>query len=191
MAKAPANAPVLPRGSGPTLNDAQDDALTAVIDAAGQCRRLPPDGVTGSGKTEVYLRLAGESSPAAGSVLVLCPEIGLTPQLVDASRARFDGADGGAALGPHRPRAARCLAPASSGAARIVIGTRSAVFAPCPRLGLIIVDEEHDSSYKQQEGGFRYSARDLACCVAARAGAGGAGLGHALARTLHNVVPGG
>jgi primosomal protein N' (replication factor Y) len=120
-------------------------------------------GVTGSGKTEVYLRLAEEQLRAGRRVLVLVPEIGLTPQLVGRFARRF----------PQTPLAVlhsgltdseRLAAwrAAHSGHAQLVIGTRSAVFAPIPSLGIIIVDEEHDSSFKQQEGGFRYSARDLA-----------------------------
>jgi len=120
-------------------------------------------GVTGSGKTEVYLRLAEEQLQAGRRVLVLVPEIGLTPQLVGRFARRF----------PQTPLAVlhsgltdseRLAAwrAAHSGHAQLVIGTRSAVFAPIPSLGIIIVDEEHDSSFKQQEGGFRYSARDLA-----------------------------
>ena len=120
-------------------------------------------GVTGSGKTEVYLRLAEQQLQAGRRVLVLVPEIGLTPQLVGRFARRF----------PQTPLAVlhsgltdseRLAAwrAAHSGHAQLVIGTRSAVFAPIPSLGIIIVDEEHDSSFKQQEGGFRYSARDLA-----------------------------
>jgi primosomal protein N' (replication factor Y) len=120
-------------------------------------------GVTGSGKTEVYLRLAEDTLATGRSVLVLVPEIGLTPQLVGRFAARFaavplavlhSGLTDGARLAAWRR--------AHSGEARLVIGTRSAVFAPMPALGLILVDEEHDASFKQQEGGFRYSARDLA-----------------------------
>lgn len=120
-------------------------------------------GVTGSGKTEVYLRLAERTLAAGRSVLVLVPEIGLTPQLVGRFSARF-AAVPLAVLHSGLTDAARLVAwrRAHSGEARLVIGTRSAIFAPVPALGLILVDEEHDASFKQQEGGFRYSARDLA-----------------------------
>ncbi len=120
-------------------------------------------GVTGSGKTEVYLRLAENTLTAGRSVLVLVPEIGLTPQLVGRFAARFAGVPL-AVLHSGLTDGARLAAwrRAHSGEARLVIGTRSAIFAPLPELGLILVDEEHDASFKQQEGGFRYSARDLA-----------------------------
>ena len=152
------------RAAPPAPNAAQQAALDAL--AAADDDRYHGwllHGVTGSGKTEVYLRLAERHLARGRSVLVLVPEIGLTPQLVGRFAARF----------PQTPLAvlhsgltdtARLEAwrRAHAGAARLVLGTRSAVFAPLPQLGLIIVDEEHDASFKQQEGGFRYSARDLA-----------------------------
>jgi primosomal protein N' (replication factor Y) len=150
--------------SVPAPNAAQQAALDA-LEAADDCRfhGWLLHGVTGSGKTEVYLRLAERHLARGRSVLVLVPEIGLTPQLVGRFAARF----------PQTPLAvlhsgltdtARFEAwrRAHAGSARLVLGTRSAVFAPLRDLGLIIVDEEHDASFKQQEGGFRYSARDLA-----------------------------
>ena len=118
-------------------------------------------GVTGSGKTEVYLRVIAAAIAGGGQALVLVPEIALTPQLVDRFRRRFSSgvvAVHSALSGNERRDAWRA---AHGGQARIVIGTRSAVFTSMPRLALIVVDEEHDASYKQQEG-FRYSARDLA-----------------------------
>ena len=142
------------------------------------------DGVTGSGKTEVYLQLAAEVLHAHDTVLVLCPEIGLTPQLVERFRERFAGGIAALHSGLTDRERLDAWRAAASGAAPIVIGTRSAVFAPMPSLGLVIVDEEHDSSYKQQEGGFRYSARDLALLRGKRAGAGAAGLGNALLRIV-------
>jgi primosomal protein N' (replication factor Y) len=119
-------------------------------------------GATGSGKTEVYLRLAEQVLASGRQALVLVPEINLTPQLEERLQARF----------PHRRVVAlhSGLTPAQRlqnwlaahlGQADLVLGTRMAVFASLPRLGLIVVDEEHDPSYKQQEGA-RYSARDLA-----------------------------
>ena len=121
------------------------------------------DGVTGSGKTEVYLQVCAQVLAQGGSVLVLCPEIGLTPQLLERFERRFAVPIAALHSGLTDAQRARAWQQAASGAARIVIGTRSAVFTPHARTcALIIVDEEHDSSYKQQDGGFRYSARDLA-----------------------------
>lgn len=124
-------------------------------------------GVTGSGKTEVYLRAIAAALVNGGQALVLVPEIALTPQLVERFRRRFSAGVvvlHSALTGTDRRDAWRA---AHSGRARIVIGTRSAVFTSLPRLALIVVDEEHDASYKQHEG-FRYSARDLAVWRAQR-----------------------
>jgi len=123
-------------------------------------------GVTGSGKTEVYLRLAERALAAGRQVLMMVPEINLTPQFEAVLRARLDAAAGPGALAVLHSGLAdgeRLLAWArvQRGEARILLGTRMAIFAPLPDLGLIVVDEEHDTSYKQQDG-LRYSARDLA-----------------------------
>lgn len=124
-------------------------------------------GVTGSGKTEVYLR-AIESVIARGrQALVLVPEIALTPQTVARFRARFDVPIAILHSGLTDTDRLSMWRLARSGRAPIVIGTRSAVFVPLARPGILIVDEEHDPSYKQQEG-FRYSARDLAVLRAQR-----------------------
>src|SRR5690606_9067271 len=121
-------------------------------------------GSTGSGKTEVYLRCVQEALDAdpAAQALVMVPEINLTPQLEERFIARF-GAASVVSLhsGMTNPQRLKSWLAAHSGAARIVLGTRMAVFASTPGLKLIVVDEEHDASYKQQEGA-RYSARDLA-----------------------------
>jgi primosomal protein N' (replication factor Y) len=124
-------------------------------------------GVTGSGKTEVYLRLTAAELAANRQTLLLVPEIGLTPQLVARLRERF-----GAQLAIlHSALTERERFDAWRRAyrqeAKLVVGTRSAIFAPLPAAGLIIVDEEHDASYKQQRG-FHYSARDLAVVRARR-----------------------
>ena len=119
-------------------------------------------GVTGSGKTEVYLRLAEQALAAGRQALVLVPEINLTPQLEQRFAARFPGrrlVSLHSALTPAQ-RLQHWLS-AHLGEADLVLGTRLAAFASLPRLGLIVVDEEHDPSYKQQDGA-RYSARDLA-----------------------------
>ena len=176
-------APSAPIAAPPELSSAQRDAIAAIDAAAGHYAAFVLRGATGSGKTEVYLQCTeralargGEcagagardrADPAAGEPLSRAPAL----------------AGGGAAFRPERWGAARGLARGcASGSARVVLGTRSAVFAPLPALGLIVVDEEHDSSYKQQEGGCRYSARDLAvmraqqCGVAGRARLGDPGV---------------
>jgi primosomal protein N' (replication factor Y) (superfamily II helicase) len=146
---------------GPVLTGAQLHAVETLT-APGLTGAFLLDGVTGSGKTEVYLRAAGAVLARGGAVLVLCPEIGLTPQLLERFEQRFDVPIAALHSGLTDGARARAWHLAASGGARIVVGTRSAVFTPIPDLALVIVDEEHDSSYKQQEGGFRYSARDLA-----------------------------
>jgi len=119
------------------------------------------EGVTGSGKTEVYFQRMADVLAEGRQVLFLAPEIGLTPQLIERIRGRFAARIG--VLHSQRSEGERgdVWRAARAGHADIIIGTRSAVFTPLPRLGLIIVDEEHDGSYKQQDG-FRYHARDVA-----------------------------
>ena len=118
-------------------------------------------GVTGSGKTEVYLRLVEEAVRRGRTALVLVPEIGLTPQLLGRFRARFG--ERAVCLHSALPESGRARAwrRIRRGEAKVVVGTRSAVFAPLARLGLIAVDEEHDGSYKQEEAP-RYNGRDTA-----------------------------
>jgi len=145
----------------PRLTPEQEQALAAVAAEPGPFLLF---GATGSGKTEVYLHAVEDllrRDPEA-QALVLVPEINLTPQL----QARFEERFGAGAVVPlhsgmTNPQRLRSWIAAHTGAARIVLGTRMAVFASLPRLGLVVVDEEHDPSYKQQEGA-RYSARDLA-----------------------------
>ena len=127
------------------------------------------DGVTGSGKTEVYLRLIQDVLAAGRQALVLVPEIGLTPQLERRIQARLGAPMAVLHSGLGERERELAWRAAADGAAALVLGTRSAVFAPLPRLGLVVVDEEHDLSFKQQDG-FRYSARDLAVRRAQRAG---------------------
>ncbi len=154
---------------GPELNADQRAAADAVIAALDGYRGFLLHGITGSGKTEVYLKVAREVKARGRQVLVLVPEIGLTPQLV----ARFEQRLGlrVAVLHSGLSDAMRYCAwhEAAAGNVTVVLGTRSAVFTPMPGLGLIVVDEEHDPSYKQQDG-FRYSARDLAVLRGAREG---------------------
>jgi primosomal protein N' (replication factor Y) len=161
-------APYELRVSNVTPTPQQARAVDAITGSLGTYAAHLLDGVTGSGKTEVYLRVIAAALSRGGQALVLVPEIALTPQLVARFRRRFSG--GIAVLHSSLPGTARRDAwrSAHSGEARIVIGTRSAVFTSLPRLALIVVDEEHDASYKQQDG-FRYSARDLAVWRAQRA----------------------
>jgi primosomal protein N' (replication factor Y) len=144
----------------PELTADQGRAVAAINATAGyRCFLL--DGVTGSGKTEVYLRCIGERLDAGQQCLVLVPEIGLTPQLLDRFRQRFPVPMAVLHSGLADGERLRAWTAARDGTAQIVIGTRSAIFTPLKRPGLLVVDEEHDASYKQQDG-FRYSARDLA-----------------------------
>ena len=152
------------------LTPEQEVAVDAIEAAQGRFGAFLLHGITGSGKTEVYLRLVERVLARGERALVLVPEIGLTPQLVGRFAARF--AVPMATLHSALTGTARLAAwrDALSGRARIVLGTRSAVFAPLAGLGLVVVDEEHDASFKQHEGGFRYSARDVAVMRAQRAG---------------------
>jgi primosomal protein N' (replication factor Y) len=147
----------------PLLNDAQQQAADAIGGAAGFTPILLY-GVTGSGKTEVYLQACAQvlAREAGGQILILVPEINLTPQLEGNIRARFPGVML-ATLHSSLSEGERMLhwLAAHQGQARIVLGTRLAILASLPQLKLIVIDEEHDPSYKQQEG-LRYSARDLA-----------------------------
>lgn len=151
----------------PTLNPEQEDAVARINTAEGH-EVILVRGVTGSGKTEVYLQAARHVLERGEQVLFLVPEINLTPQLEQALRARFSvvGDEAGDKLavlhsGLSDGERLESWLRAFSGDAQVLLGTRMAVTVPMPRLGLIIVDEEHDASYKQQDG-LRYSARDLA-----------------------------
>ena len=145
---------------GPALNPAQRAALEVLREDNG-FRTILLEGVTGSGKTEVYLQAVLDCLAAGRQALVLVPEIGLTPQTLQRFRARL----GVPVLALHSGLAdgerARAWLARARGEAQVLVGTRSAVFTPLPRAGLIVVDEEHDGSYKQQDG-IRYHARDLA-----------------------------
>ena len=157
-------------GREPELTSDQRTVLAEIAAAQSAQRGFRAyllHGVTGSGKTEIYLRLIASELAAGRQTLLLVPEIGLTPQLVRRLRERFG--ENLAVLHSAVTERERFDAwrRAYRGDARLVVGTRSAVFAPLPSAGLIIVDEEHDSSYKQQTG-FRYSARDLAVVRAQR-----------------------
>jgi len=147
----------------------QQQAVSAVIEAQGYvCFLL--NGITGSGKTEVYVHLMHEALQRGGQVLLLVPEINLTPQLEQYFRSRFpDTSFASLHSGLGESERLSNWQQAQTGAAQIVLGTRLAVFAELPKLALIIVDEEHDASFKQQDG-LRYSARDVAIFRASQHG---------------------
>ena len=148
----------------PELSAPQAAVLAELAEESAQPQPRPVllYGVTGSGKTEIYLRAAEEALARGRQVLVLVPEINLTPQLEARFAERFaDVPIASLHSGLTPAQRLRHWLAAHSGQARLVLGTRLAVFASMPELGLIVVDEEHDPSYKQQDGA-RYSARDLA-----------------------------
>lgn len=144
-----------------SLNPAQLAALDAILNGRETFNTFLLDGVTGSGKTEIYLHAIDAVLSAGKQVLILLPEIGLTPQTLQRFEARFAVPMVSLHSGmTHKKRLTHWL-QIKDGSARIIIGTRSAVFAPATELGLIIIDEEHDLSFKQQDS-FRYHARDVA-----------------------------
>lgn len=145
---------------GPPLNEEQRAAADAVIAADGYTPFLL-DGVTGSGKTEAYLQIIRACLARGRQALVLVPEIALTPQALKRFRERLGIEIAALHSGLNETERARAWLAAARGQARVILGTRSALFVPLPQAGVIVVDEEHDASYKQQEG-FRYHARDLA-----------------------------
>ncbi|MCL5980884.1 MAG: primosomal protein N' [Gammaproteobacteria bacterium] len=154
--------PALRCSNSPFHLHQEQQAAVAVLRAAEGFSPILLQGVTGSGKTEVYLETLRPRLEAGGQALVLVPEISLTPQLLDRFSQRF-GKEQVAALhsGQSDGERLRTWAAAREGRLRVIIGTRSAVFVPLPRLAMIVVDEEHDPSFKQQTG-WHYSARDLA-----------------------------
>jgi primosomal protein N' (replication factor Y) len=147
--------------TAPPLNPGQHAAVTQIVATLGGFAATLLEGITGSGKTEVYLAAIEQTLARGEQALVLVPEIGLTPQTLARFRERLNApvltwhsglADGARARAFERARGPEPI---------VVLGTRSAVFAPLPKLGLIVIDEEHDASFKQHEG-FRYHARDVA-----------------------------
>ncbi len=143
------------------LSNEQQHSVTTVINYLNQFKAFLLDGVTGSGKTEVYLQIIAEVLLKNKQALILVPEIGLTPQTVTRFAQRFNVPIAMLHSGLTDRERMQAWLIAQQGEASIIIGTRSAIFTPIPRLGIIIVDEEHDISFKQHEG-FRYCARDLA-----------------------------
>jgi primosomal protein N' (replication factor Y) len=170
--RAPRHVAVGARKPPPRLNADQHAALDAILAAtdANPPARLLLHGVTGSGKTEVYLRAAADTLARGRGVLILVPEIGLTPQMIDRFVTRFG--DTVAVLHSKLGAGERYdeWRRLKSGEARVCVGPRSAVFAPIGHLGLVVVDEEHDGSYKN-EGDPRYDARLVAEKRAAQHGA--------------------
>ena len=150
FAAPPAAVAASPR-PGPALNDEQQAAADAIIGTSG-FGALLLDGVTGSGKTEVYLHAIADCLRRGRQALVLVPEIGLTPQTLSRFRERLGVPVHALHSGLNDGERARTWAACLRGEARVIVGTRSAVFTPLPEAGLIVVDEEHDGSYKQQDG---------------------------------------
>ncbi|MCO1332888.1 primosomal protein N' [Microbulbifer sp. OS29] len=185
----PSPLPAAERAPVPELNSEQQQVLEAIDGSCFSASLL--EGTTGSGKTEVYLRLIQQVLDSGRQALLLVPEIGLTPQTLRRITSRFPtrsiaALHSGLADGE---RAQSWLA-AAGGQADIVIGTRSVIMTPLPRLGVVIVDEEHDASFKQQDG-VRYSARDLAVVLGRNANVPVL-LGSATPslETLHNALSG-
>lgn len=147
--------------AAPTLNAEQKIAVSTIAAERENFRAWVLDGVTGSGKTEVYLALIEKTLESGRGVLVLVPEIGLTPQLMQRFRRRLAARILALHSGLNDGERARAWVQARAGQVDVIVATRSGVFTPHPRLGLIVVDEEHDLSFKQQDG-FRYHARDVA-----------------------------
>jgi len=147
--------------TGPTLIDEQQIAVDSIGESLGTFKTWLLNGVTGSGKTEVYLRCIEAVRTKGLQTLVLVPEISLTPQLMRRFQQRLNGCLVSLHSGLNDTERMQNWLCAHLGHADVIVGTRSAVLTPLPKLGLVIIDEEHDGSLKQQDG-FRYHARDLA-----------------------------
>jgi primosomal protein N' (replication factor Y) len=145
-----------------TLNKEQATLINSFKQRSDNYECILLEGITGSGKTEVYLQLIAQTLQAGKQALILVPEIGLTPQTIRRFEQRFECPMAIFHSNLSDKQRLHYWQQARSGTARIIIGTRSALFTATQNLGIIIVDEEHDLSYKQQDG-LRYSARDLAC----------------------------
>ncbi len=155
---------VIPPGPGAAplpLNPAQENALNVLLSTLGSFSVNLLYGITGSGKTEIYLRLVAALLARNQQSLVLLPEINLTPQLEGRFRNRLATDIRVLHSSLNQPERLHAWTAFQSGQCQVLLGTRSALFTPAPRLGLIILDEEHDASFKQQEG-FRFSARETA-----------------------------
>lgn len=157
-----------PIGSAPRLNQEQDSAVQHIEQSLNQFQPILLEGITGSGKTEVYLQAIAKVLEQQQQALVLIPEIGLTPQTLERFEQRFPGNVATIHSGMTDQQRLNNWLRARDGLCKVIIGTRSAIFTPFKHLGIIIVDEEHDLSFKQQEG-LRYSSRDLAILRAQQA----------------------
>ena len=164
---SPDTTPMPVMAGATSLNPAQKQAAAEITAALGSYHAFLLDGVTGSGKTEVYLEAIAAAVGSGLQALVLLPEINLTPQTLARFRARFGSVAAFHSGLSEGERLTTWLA-ARDGKAPVIVGTRSAAWLPLKSPGLIVVDEEHDASFKQHEG-FRYSARDLAVIRAQRA----------------------
>ncbi len=166
MSLAPTSLQAITKNT-PVANSEQQIAIDKISKNTNQFGVFLLDGITGSGKTEVYLNSMLKVITSGQQVLVLIPEIGLTPQLLQRFKSRFG--EGVATLhsGMNDTERYQVWLNAKNNHINILIGTRSAIFTPMPQLGMIIIDEEHDLSFKQQEG-LRYSARDIALTRAQR-----------------------
>jgi primosomal protein N' (replication factor Y) len=165
----PQAAPGLAATKGPALTTEQAAALKSIRADLGAFRCHLLDGITGSGKTEIYLQLIEEVIAGGKQALVLVPEIGLTPQLVQRMSRRLGITPAVSHSALADGERLQVWAAAARGDAPLLLGTRSALFLPLPRAGLIIMDESHDASFKQQDG-FRFAARDIAIKRAANIG---------------------
>lgn len=143
------------------LNNEQQIAINLIQDKTNQFQCFLLEGITGSGKTEVYFHAIEDVLSQKKQCLILVPEIGLTPQICDRLKQRFETTIAVIHSGLSDKERLHAWVCAKNGNAKIIVGTRSAIFTPFSNLGMIIIDEEHDPSFKQHEG-FRYSARDLA-----------------------------
>ena len=146
--------------SGFELTNEQNFAISEVLKNSSEFNGFLLHGVTGSGKTEVYLSITEQLLKKGKQVLVLVPEIGLTPQMISRFEQRIEGRVVAVHSQLNDTQKQDAYLMAKDGDAKVILGTRSAIFTPIPNLGLVIVDEEHDNSFKQQSN-FRYSARDL------------------------------
>jgi len=156
------------KNPGLTLNAEQAITIKALTEAEQGFQAYLLDGITGSGKTEVYLAFIQQQLEKSCQVLVLVPEIGLTPQLIERFKYRFNVNIASLHSGLNNTQRFSIWQQVAAGEVRILIGTRSAIFTPMPDLGAIIIDEEHDLSFKQQDG-IRYSAKDIALMRASNA----------------------